>query len=126
MAKEWAKAFYNSARWMKARNAYIQERTATDGGLCEECHRDVGYIVHHRVPLKPENIMDPRISLGRDNMEYVCKQCHDAFEGHGQGGRGRKRHIRPECMFDADGQPVLPPFEGVPRNGAPDRLPRLT
>lgn len=101
MAREWAKAFYNSVKWIKCRDAYIKRRIAEDGGLCEECRDKPGYIVHHKTLLTPENIADPDISLNHKYLEYVCKDCHDKFEGH-----GLYRSARPLCKFNADGQPV--------------------
>ncbi len=49
MAKDWAKAFYKSAAWQKCRDSYIAKRIAADGGLCEECQEELGYIVHHKI-----------------------------------------------------------------------------
>ena len=101
MAQEWAKAFYRSKRWLKCRDAYIKDRILADGGLCEECHDRPGYIVHHREPLTQETITDTEISLNHRNLEYVCKDCHDRFEGHGIGGGSSLT-----CRFDEDGQPI--------------------
>lgn len=101
MAQTWAKAFYDSQRWKRCRNAYIQERIATDGGMCEECNERPGYIVHHRITLTQENISDPEVSLNHEYLEYVCKDCHDAFDGH-----GLNKSLSPLCCFDKDGQPI--------------------
>ena len=103
MAKEWAKAFYNSSRWIKCRQSFIDERIMIDGGLCQECKKNLGEIVHHRITLTRENIKDEMISLCFDNLEFVCHKCHDEFEGHGINGNGK---IKPLCTFDANGQPV--------------------
>ena len=77
MAKEWAKSFYKSKEWKECREAYIQ----SVNGLCERCLKKgivkPGYIVHHIEHLTPENIDDPEITLNWDNLEYVCKECHD-------------------------------------------------
>lgn len=101
MAQEWAKIFYKSRTWIRCRNAYIQQRIITDGGLCEECHNKPGYIVHHKIILTADNISDPDISLNSVNLEYVCKDCHDLFDGHGV------RHATaPLCRFDSSGQPI--------------------
>lgn len=35
MAKEFARAFYNSKRWKDCRRAYIAKRISIDGGMCE-------------------------------------------------------------------------------------------
>ena len=106
MAKEFAKAFYNSKKWQRCRTAYIEDRIRTDGGMCEECHTELGYIVHHRIMLTPETITNPDIALNHKYMEYVCKKCHDEFEGHGISGRGSRHKIRPLCLFDENGQPI--------------------
>lgn len=103
MAKEWAKAFYNSKKWTRCRDSYIQTRIMIDGGMCEECHKNLGYIVHHDVLLTPENIRDPDVSLNEEHLRYVCKDCHDQYEGHGVGGRGK---VKPLCIFDEEGQPI--------------------
>lgn len=127
MAKEWAKRFYNGKRWIRCRDAYIQERILIDGGMCEECHKNLGYIVHHEIILSPENINDPDVSLNHDHLKYVCKECHDQYEGHGV-GHGK---VRPLCIFDEDGQPIslrecdrTPPVPEKGKTGAGDRPPR--
>lgn len=102
MAKEWAKAFYNSNKWIKCRDSYIAHRISTDGGVCEECRQQQGYIVHHEVMLTPDNINDPDISLSHQHMKYVCKDCHDKYEGHGVG----RKKVEPLCIFDENGQPI--------------------
>ena len=79
-----------------------------DGGRCEVCREAQGFIVHHVVHLTPENIDDPAVSLNWENLQYVCKDCHDQFEGH-----GLRRNTAPALVrFDANGNPVdrvLPP-----------------
>lgn len=88
MAKEFAKTFYNSKRWRKCRAAYIAYRQAIDGGLCESCHEVPGYIVHHKTELTPDNINDPDITLGFDNLKYDCHVCHqkeNAKDGPAEG-----------------------------------------
>lgn len=78
MAKEWAKAFYNSGAWKRVR-AYV---IARDHGLCHECGHP-GYIVHHVKELTPSNIHNRKISLSPANLEYLCKDCHDKIHGVG-------------------------------------------
>ena len=41
------KQFYRRKPWLRARQAYIDERVAIDGGICEICHEAPGLIVHH-------------------------------------------------------------------------------
>lgn len=103
MAKEFAKAFYKSREWRKCRESYIAKRIAADGGMCEICHERLGYYVHHKVLLTPENITDPTIALNHDMLEYACKYCHDREEGHflDKGKAEEKRFI-----FDGEGNPI--------------------
>lgn len=101
MAKEWAKAFYKSKAWQRCRQAYIDQRIGVDGGLCEECQDAPGYIVHHEILLTRENLNNPEVSLNHEHMKYVCKKCHDEYEGH-----GFHKGVRPLCKFDKDGQPI--------------------
>ena len=111
MAQEWAKSFYSSSKWIKCRNAYIKNRILIDGGLCEECRDKTGYIVHHRITLTQDNISDPDTALNHNNLEYVCKDCHDLFEGHGL------NKTKPLCTFTADGQPIS--LRAIDKNQTP-------
>lgn len=77
MAREFAYEFYNSGAWKSARNAYRKQA----GGVCERCQVNPGEIVHHKQPLTPQNITDPRIALGFENLELVCRDCHAAAHG---------------------------------------------
>ncbi len=103
MAHAWARPFYNSLSWIRTRDLYIQNRMLIDGGVCEECHSNPGYIVHHRIHLTEQNINDFDVSLNLENLEYVCKECHDSFEGHGPHGRGKAERL---CAFDANGEVI--------------------
>ena len=97
----WAARFYASARWKKCRAGYITFRRTIDGGLCEERRYKPGYIVHHKRALTPDNITDPDISLSYSNLEFVCKDCHDQFDGHGVA-----KSLPQKIFFDADGAPI--------------------
>ena len=102
MAKDFSKAFYKSGVWRQCRKSYIKTRKAIDGGMCEECHERLGYIVHHKVALTPGNINDPSITLNHSLLEYVCKECHDNIdEGH---GLNKSKPLL--CGFDEHGQPI--------------------
>ena len=105
--KDFAKAFYQSRQWKDCRAAYIAARIQIDGGMCEVCHENPGYIVHHKTKLTPENIHDPSVALNPDLLSYECKACHDAHEGH---GLNKAKPLR--CAFDAEGQPVEPWDDG--------------
>lgn len=108
MAKEWAKRFYGSDQWQTCRSGYIAERIRIDGGMCQVCGVNLGYIVHHKIILTPENISNPDVSLNWENLSYECKDCHDKHEGHGV-----KRHVFTVCSFDSDGNPtgIYPKYE---------------
>ena len=101
MAKPWAEAFYKSKPWKNCRKGYIRERKRIDGGVCEVCRESLGYIVHHKILLTPENINDPDISLNWEYLSYECKACHDKNEGHGVG-------VSADCVceFDENGDPI--------------------
>lgn len=106
MAKEWAKPFYNSSAWKAARERYISERRNADGGMCEICGERIGFIVHHCEELTPENVNNPEVALNPELFLYVCKECHDKFEGHFYNFRAKKCGKRTE--FDKNGQPIPP------------------
>ena len=101
--QKWARKFYKSAAWHKCREAYIRKRVGIDGGICEECKDNLGYIVHHKTALTELTINDPEISLNEENLEYVCKPCHDEFDGH---GIRRAHDLGPIVIFDATGMPI--------------------
>ena len=87
------KQFYKSRPWLRARQGYIDKRVAIDGGLCEICHEDLGYIVHHhKVWLNDINCNDPEISLNEDNFQYVCLICHNKEKDPRNATPGRCRY----------------------------------
>lgn len=69
--REFAKAFYLSREWRRARACIF----ARDAGLCVHCGA-LGEIVHHKEPLTPANISNPAIALGEENLELLCRDCH--------------------------------------------------
>lgn len=104
MAQNFAKKFYNSKSWKSCRFAYIKHRVTIDGGMCETCHEELGYIVHHKIQLTPNNINDPDITLNWCMLRYDCKACHDREEGHFIDSLGIKQL---KCLFDSNGQPIV-------------------
>lgn len=76
--KDYAKTFYKSRAWQKCRSAYAKSR----GYLCERCLKNgivkPGEMVHHRIYVTPDNIKDPSITLNFDNLELLCRECHEA------------------------------------------------
>lgn len=76
MARDFATEFYHSQAWKACRAAYISHAR----GLCERClsrglYRP-GVIVHHKTELTPDNINDPAITTGFDNLMLLCRDCH--------------------------------------------------
>lgn len=97
--KEYAKSFYRSDAWRRARQTVIKRAD----GLCERCRaagRFVpGVIVHHKKYITPDNIHDAGVTLALDNLEYVCEDCHNKEHTARHSSRYR---------FDRNGS-LLPP-----------------
>ena len=74
--QKWAETFYKSSTWVHTAAAYKR----SVGGLCENCLKKGYYkpaeMVHHKIPLTPENITVPEIALSFDNFEALCRDCH--------------------------------------------------
>lgn len=104
MAGAFAKRIYSSKRWVSKRDYIFQKRF----GICERCGRP-GEEVHHKIYLTPENIYDPEIVYGEDNLELLCRDCH--FDEHrktnplGDNFKRRVRLTNNGVYFDAAGNP---------------------
>lgn len=75
MAKAFSKHFYNSSAWVKTSKAYKIHQHY----ICEKCG-GVAEEVHHIIPLNPNNINDPNITLNWDNLMALCRSCHELIE----------------------------------------------
>lgn len=100
MAKEFAREFYNSMRWRKCAKAFARSKLY----ICEMCHNrtvarkgseEQRFIVHHKVPLTPQNINNPDIAYNWDNLMLLCLECHNKI--HSNDCNRRVMH------FDEDG-----------------------
>lgn len=104
--KEYAKDFYKSVAWKRARQTVIKRAN----GLCERCRAAglyrPGVIVHHKDYITPENIHNPGVTLNLDNLEYLCEDCHN---------KEHKARPNNRYRFDSDGK-LLPPKE---KSGGP-------
>ena len=74
--------FYNSDAWRTLRLQIIHDRTNADGMLyCEYSGKPLvksyDIVAHHKIPLTAENLKDPKVALNWDNLELLCKTCHD-------------------------------------------------
>ena len=105
------KDFYNSKAWKLVRkNVWLKQNL-----LCSRCHKPVYVdgisewipkeqrrtgIVHHKIYLDNSNVYDDSISLDEDNLEGVCKWCHE-HECH-----NLNISTRSEYKFDDEGNIV--------------------
>jgi 5-methylcytosine-specific restriction endonuclease McrA len=80
--------FYKSVSWQVAREIKIRETN----GKCERCGA-LGEEVHHKKRLTIHNVMDPVISLNQENLELLCRKCHN--EEHKRFSKSQR--------FDEDG-----------------------
>ena len=83
--------FYKSNAWKLAREIKIRNAN----GKCERCGA-IGEEVHHKIRLTIHNVMDPAISLNQENLELLCKKCHNIEH---------KRFSR-QYQFDKEGNPI--------------------
>ena len=78
MTSEAQKNFYKSVAWKNLRAAYAKQK----GFLCERCLAkglfNHGDIVHHKVYLNADNLEIPEVTLGTENLELLCQDCHNA------------------------------------------------
>ena len=72
MAKPFAVAFYHSKAWKSARAQALRR----DAYTCQSCGGHATE-VHHVIELTAENIGNPRIALGIDNLQSLCWSCHN-------------------------------------------------
>lgn len=94
MAREFAKKFYKSKAWKDTRD-YIFNKYH---GLCAECGSP-GQEVHHKEFLSHDNINDPNITLGEDNLILLCRDCHHRRHD-------KKETTRAGLVFNENGELV--------------------
>lgn len=82
------KKFYSSSAWQKQR----KYKMMIENYKCNRCG-GVAEDVHHRIILTELNISDYNISLDLDNLECLCRKCHNK-ETHGK---------KDEYIFDENG-----------------------
>ena len=106
MARDYARAFYNSMAWRTVRE-FVFNR---DLGLCVRCDNP-GTEVHHTTYLRPENINDPDITLNPARLITLCRECHLAEHQHSKlvARYNMIRQYKPgteQYDFDEMGQPA--------------------
>ncbi len=82
------KKFYNSKAWKTTKNTIWLKQNL----LCNRCHMPVYVdglsdylpkgkrrtgIVHHKIYLDNFNVYDDSIALDENNLEGICKECHE-------------------------------------------------
>jgi len=75
-------SFYCSKAWRSFRDAYIADHDP----ICARCHKIItdplDLILHHcNTHLTLANYRDASISLNPDNIQVVCKSCHNIIHG---------------------------------------------
>ena len=85
--------FYKSDSWRAARELKIM----SVNGFCERCG-SIGIEVHHKNRLSIDNVTDTSTSLNQDNLELLCRDCHN---------KEHKRFTK-EVKFDSDGNLINP------------------
>ena len=98
--------FYRSAKWKKCRLAMIAEAR----GICQRCHKNPGTEVHHIIPVTDQNVDDPTIALGKDNLMVLCKSCHDSIRSVDETGK--------IVEFDENGNVTISDTKGIPPQGS--------
>lgn len=97
-------SFYTSWIWRKCRKAFAESK----GNLCERCmkrgiieagSKDRPLEVHHKIPLTAGNVTEPAVALNWDNLELLCKSCHD---------EERERKAK-RWRIGPDGRVTIPP-----------------
>ena len=85
--------FYKSPAWLTVRELKI----VSVNSLCERCGA-IGIEVHHKDRLSIDNVRDTSVSLNQDNLELLCRECHN------------KEHERfsIRIRFDKDGNLLNP------------------
>lgn len=107
MAKEWAKAFYNSKAWRECRDTQLKmDRYRCTRPGCFEPAQEV----HHIIELTPDNINDISISMNHNNLTSLCSECHKRITKEQKMKYKFKEHLQRNIVFDANGYPIeVPP-----------------
>lgn len=98
MAQAFSKSFYNSKEWKAVRKSILMR----DSFLCRYCKKPAEE-VHHIIHLTPENIGNPKITMGADNLISLCGNCHKSIHAREQ---AEHCELLEEITFDSNGMPV--------------------
>ena len=64
--------FYSSSAWQKQR----KYKMISENYKCNRCG-GVAEDVHHKITLTEHNVKDSNVSLNLDNLECLCRKCHN-------------------------------------------------
>lgn len=98
MALSYSASFYHSKEWKKLRLYICQSRHWT----CQWCG-GYGDQVDHIEEITPDNINNPKITLNEDNLQLLCRSCHDSK-------RKKERDITDGYTFDEFGNLIKAPL----------------
>ncbi len=91
--------FYHTTQWMKCWAAFV----ALNHGKCQICGKR-GNLVNQWTHLNEENVDDPYISLNFDNLELLCRDCHNKIHADHDSGREDKPTL---VEFIPDGNVIV-------------------
>lgn len=95
--------FYMQVTWIDCARAYKRAHP-----LCERClemHRiSPAEEVHHKIKLSPGNINKPDIVLNWDNLEALCKKCHQEEHNRERADQKKRSH---RWRIDDSGEVIL-------------------
>ena len=104
------KSLYKSKCWKDNKQAFILSKVKEHGCVCERCGSPVyvygisdrslygkipRHIVHHKKYLDEINYLDDDIAYDWNNLELLCKPCHEKEHSH--------KSIRNGLYFDENG-----------------------
>ena len=105
--REFARSFYSSKAWQKCRASYLKKT----GGLCERCLAKGLYtpaeIVHHKTWLTPGNINDPAVTLSFENLEALCRACHEEEHSEANARAKHRKHPKRYTVDEAGSVVIL-------------------
>lgn len=102
-------SFYNSPPWRVFREQFILDHIKEHKGvICNHCKKHIfvsaDIQLHHTpIELTEDNYMDVNISMNKDNIELICRSCHNKEHGRFCGG-GHKR--KPKAVYIIYGPPM--------------------
>ena len=106
MAREFAKAFYNSKEWKDVRELVLKR----DAYLCVNCGKPAEE-VHHVVRLTPTNIDHVSVALNPANLISLCRACHMDIHLSDKvsGVKAKVKHVDDGYSFDENGYLIQNP-----------------